>query len=128
MVIFIYTIELYSNSVPLESQMWHCLSRLAFPVVRFRSSNYLPEPICIMPCTLLSLAFPVRQSPIILLFYVLLTVPPNIMIVFFFTNMMHKFFVLIHLLHSSTCFEHYCAHLQEDIYTNTASGIVTLFG
>jgi len=32
------------------------------------------------------------------------------------------------LLHSSTCFEHYCAHLQEDSCINTASGIVTLFG
>ena len=35
---------------------------------------------------------------------------------------------LIHFLHSSTCFEHYCAHLQEDNCINTASGIVTLFG
>ena len=33
-----------------------------------------------------------------------------------------KIFYLIHLLHSSTCFEHYYAHLS------TASGIVTLFG
>jgi len=41
---------------------------------------------------------------------------------------MHKFFILIHLLHSSTCVEHYCAHLQEDNCINTASGIVTLFG
>jgi len=32
----------------------------------------------------------------------------------FFTNLMHKFFILIHLLYSSTCFEHYYAHLQED--------------
>ena len=24
-----------------------------------------------------------------------------------------KFFILIHLLYSSTCFEHYCAHIQE---------------
>ena len=33
----------------------------------------------------------------------------------FFTNLMHKFlFIFIHLLHSSTCFEHYCAHPQED--------------
>jgi len=30
----------------------------------------------------------------------------------YFTNLMHKFFILIHLLHSSTCFEHYYAHLQ----------------
>ena len=27
---------------------------------------------------------------------------------------MHKFFILIHLLHSCTCFEHYCSHLQEN--------------
>ena len=47
-------------------------------------------------------------------------------IVFFFTNLMHKFFILIHLLHSSTCFEHYCAHLQEDNCINTASGIVNM--
>ena len=45
----------------------------------------------------------------------------------FFTNLMHKFFILIHLLHSSTCFGHYCAHLQEDNCINTASGIVTAF-
>jgi len=50
------------------------------------------------------------------------------MIVFFLTNLMHKFFILIHLLHSSTCFEHYCAYLQEDNSINTVSGIVTLFG
>jgi len=41
---------------------------------------------------------------------------------------MQKFFILILLLHSSTCFEHYCAHLQEDNCINTTSGIVTLFG
>jgi len=40
---------------------------------------------------------------------------------------MHKFFILIHLLHSSTRFEHYCAHLQEEKLYYTASGIVTLF-
>ena len=45
----------------------------------------------------------------------------------FFTNLMHKFFILIHLLHSTTCFEHYCAHLQEDNCVSAASGIVTLF-
>jgi len=45
--------------------------------------------------------------------YVLLTAHPNITIVFF-TNLLHKFFILIHLLHSSTCIEHYCAHIQED--------------
>ena len=57
-------------------------------------------------------------------FYVLLTVHPDIL---FFTKLMQKFFILIHLLHSSTCFEHYCAHLQEDNCINAASGIVTLF-
>jgi len=41
---------------------------------------------------------------------------------------MHKFFILIHLLHSSTCFEHCCAHLQEDNCISTASGIGTLSG
>ena len=30
-----------------------------------------------------------------------------------------KFFISIHLLHSSTCFEHYCAHHQEDNCINT---------
>jgi len=64
---------------------------------------------------------------IIIFFMFLLTVHPNIMIVFF-TNLMHKFFILIHLLHSSTCFEHYCADLQVDNCINTAFGIVTLFG
>ena len=49
------------------------------------------------------------------------------MIVFFFTNLIHKFFILMHLLHSSTCFEHYYAHLQEDNCISTASGIVSLF-
>ena len=46
-------------------------------------------------------------------FYVLLTVHPNKTIVFC-TNLMHKLFLSIYLLHSSTCFEHYCADLQED--------------
>jgi len=32
----------------------------------------------------------------------------------FFTNLMSTFFILIHLLYSPTCFEHYYAHLQED--------------
>ena len=44
-----------------------------------------------------------------------------------FTNLMHKFFILIHLLYSCTCFEYYYAHLQEDNCVSTASGIVTLF-
>ena len=42
-------------------------------------------------------------------FNILLTVHPNIILVYF-TNLMHTFFILIHLLHSSTCFEHYYAH------------------
>ena len=41
---------------------------------------------------------------------------------------MEKLFILIYLLRSSTCFEHYCAHLQEDNCINTAPSIVTLFG
>ena len=40
----------------------------------------------------------------VLFFHVLLTVRPNIMIVFFI-NLIHKFFILIHLLYASTCFE-----------------------
>ena len=47
---------------------------------------------------------------------------------FVFTNLRHKFFILIHLLLSSTCFGHYCAHLREDNRINTASGIASLFG
>jgi len=43
----------------------------------------------------------------------------NESMVVFFTNFIYKFFILIHLLHSSTCFEHYCAHLQEDYCINT---------
>jgi len=38
---------------------------------------------------------------------------------------MKKLFILIHLLYSSTCFEHYYAHLQEDDCISTASGIVS---
>jgi hypothetical protein len=53
------------------------------------------------------------------LFLRFLILHPNIMIVFS-TNLMHNFFVVIHLLHSSTCFEHCCAHLQEDNYINTS--------
>ena len=45
----------------------------------------------------------------------------------FFTNLIHKFFILIHLLHSSTCFEQYCACLQDDNCISTASDIVSLF-
>ena len=47
-------------------------------------------------------------------FYVLLTAHSNITVDYFFINLKHKFSILKHLLHSSTCFEHYCAHLQED--------------
>ena len=39
---------------------------------------------------------------------------------------MHKFFILIHLLYSSTCFDHYYAHLQDVKLYYTASAIVTL--
>jgi len=39
----------------------------------------------------------------------MLTVHPNIIIVFF-TNLMHKFFILLYSLYPSTCFEHYYAH------------------
>ena len=60
--------------------------------------------------------------------YVMLTVHPNILMVFFFTNLMHRFLILIHLLYFFKCFEHYCAHLQEENCISTASGIVTLFG
>ena len=51
---------------------------------------------------------------VMLVFFLRLIVHPSVMIVFFLTNLMHKFFILIHLLHSSTCFEHYYARLQED--------------
>jgi len=34
-------------------------------------------------------------------------------------------FILIYLLHSSTCFDHYYAHLQDDSCINTGSGMVT---
>ena len=50
-------------------------------------------------------------------FNILLTVHPNIIMVFF-TNLMHKLFILIHLLHPSTCFKHYCAHPQEVVLYN----------
>ena len=51
----------------------------------------------------------------------------NIIIVFFY-QLDARIFMLIHLLLSSICFEHYCAHLQEDNCISTASGIVTVFG
>jgi hypothetical protein len=37
------------------------------------------------------------------------------------------FFILIHLVYSSTWFEHYCAHLQEDNCISTVSGIANAF-
>ena len=46
---------------------------------------------------------------------------------FMFTNLMHKFFISIYLLHSCTCFEQYYAHLQEDNCNSAASVIVTVF-
>jgi len=45
--------------------------------------------------------------------YVLFTIHTNIMRVFI-SNLMYKFFILIHLLYSCTCFEHYCAHFQQE--------------
>ena len=57
--------------------------------------------------------------------YIWLTAVPNMIV--FFTNLMHRFFILMHLLHFSTCFEHYYAHLQEDNCISTVSGIVTVF-
>ena len=59
------------------------------------------------------------------IFHILLTVHPNIMIVFC-TNLTHKLFILIHLLYSSMCFEHYHVQLKEGICINTASDVVTL--
>ena len=45
--------------------------------------------------------------------YIQISSPQYVEIIVFFTNTMHKFFILIHLLHSSTCFEHCYAHPQE---------------
>jgi hypothetical protein len=48
------------------------------------------------------------------------------------SNLMHKIHVYLHIIHllkSSTCFEHYHAHLQDVLRRNciyAASGIVTL--
>jgi len=68
-----------------------------------------------------------KKINILLLFFcILLTVHLNIMIDFF-TNLMHKFFILMHLLYSFPSFEHYYAHPQEDNRISTASGIVPLF-
>ena len=47
---------------------------------------------------------------------------------FFFTNLMRKFLILIHLLYSSTCFEHNYAHLQKDNCISIASGIAFSLG
>ena len=116
--------------LPLDRFSWNLSG--AGGVVLNRSDNFwvsskydnnstLHENLCIF----MSISGQIRRQ-ILLFFYVLLTVNPNIIMVFFFTNLMHKFFILIHLLHSSTCFEHYCAHLLEDNCINTASGIVTL--
>jgi len=55
------------------------------------------------------------------LFLYFVDLHPNI------TNLMHKFFILLHLLYSSTCFEQYYAHLQDDNCISTPSCIVTLF-
>ena len=75
----------------------------------FTSNRYVKEPFCF---SLITLYWP----------------PGKLFRMSFFTNLMHKFFIVIHLLHSSTCFEKYYAHLQEDNCINTASGIVILFG
>jgi len=48
-------------------------------------------------------------------------------LIVFFTKFINTFFILVHLLHSSTCFEHYYAHHQEDNCISTAYGIDTLF-
>ena len=47
-------------------------------------------------------------------------------LIVFFANLMHKIFILTHLVYSCTCFEHCYVHLHEDNCINTASGIVTL--
>jgi len=36
------------------------------------------------------------------------------MMTVYFYQLMHKLFISIYLLYSSTCFEHYNAHFQED--------------
>jgi len=48
-------------------------------------------------------------------------------LIVFFTTLTHKFFILIHSLHSFTCFEQHCAHVQEANCISAASGIITLF-
>ena len=75
--------------------------------------------------------YPISYRSILILFSHLQVGLPkwclSFRMIVFFTNLMHKFFILIHLLHSSTFFEQYYAHLQEDNCINTASGIVTVF-
>ena len=55
--------------------------------------------------------------------YVLLTVNQNLMIAFLY-QLDEKILYIIHLIYSFICFEHYCAHLQEDNCISTASDIV----
>jgi len=50
-----------------------------------------------------------------------------VVVIFYFYQLDTQILFLIHLLHSSTCFEHNYAHLQEDNCISTASGIVTVF-
>ena len=61
------------------------------------------------------------QDPIninVLFIHVKLITKLKSVIMAFFTNLMHSFFILIHLLYRSTCFKHYCAHLQEVVLYN----------
>jgi len=51
----------------------------------------------------------------------------SLLMIVIFTNLIHIFFILIRLLYSSTCFEHYYTHIQEGNCISTASGIITLF-
>jgi len=107
-------------SEPKNVAIWNADKKIDFPL--------LAGFVLFLLYILAYLRLKIKATCCIFSFYVLLTLHFNIMIVFFFTNLIHKFFILIHLLHSSTCFEHYCAHLQEDNCINTASGIVKLFG
>jgi len=60
-------------------------------------------------------------------FYVLLTAYPNITKVFHFYQLDAQILYFNTFIAFCTCFEQYCAHIQEDKLYNTASGIVTLF-
>jgi hypothetical protein len=51
---------------------------------------------------------------LVIFFFNFVDLLAHIMSLFFFTNLMHELFILIHSFQSSTCLEHYCAHLQED--------------